>query len=85
MVAVRRHPRVGEMQVAWNYIRLSRMRSSLGRLTSILGEHTEEVLAEAGLSQAEIADLFGRGAALTETARPAAYPWFGLEPGINRT
>ncbi len=67
MVAVRQHPRVGQIQVAWNYIQFSGTKPSLGRHTPLLGEHTSEVLAEAGLSEAEIATLFENGGALTET------------------
>lgn len=67
LVAERRHPRVGKMKAAWNYIQFSDTSSSQGRPTPLLGEHTADVLAEAGLSQTEIAALFDSGAALTES------------------
>ncbi|MCB9930863.1 MAG: CoA transferase [Alphaproteobacteria bacterium] len=67
-VAERQHPKVGKLKVAWNYIQFSDTAPTLGRHTPLLGEHTAEVLAEAGLSQAEIDALFANGGALRETA-----------------
>ncbi len=68
MVAVRQHPKVGEMQSAWNYIQFADTALTAGRPTPLLGEQTAEVLAEAGLTEVEIAQLFESGAALAETA-----------------
>ena len=65
-VAERQHPKVGRMKVAWNYIQFSDTALTQGRPTPLLGEHTAEALAEAGLSQAEIDDLFASGGALSE-------------------
>lgn len=68
MVAVRQHPKAGRIVTAWNYIQFSNTADTEGRATPLLGEQTAEVLAEAGLSDAEIARLFESGAALAETA-----------------
>ncbi len=65
-VAERQHPKVGKMKVAWNYIQFSDTALTQGRHTPLLGEHTAEALAEAGLSQAEIDTLFANGGALSE-------------------
>ena len=67
-VAERQHPKVGKMKVAWNYIQFSDTAPTLGRHTPLLGEHTAEALAEAGLSQVEIDALFANGGALSENA-----------------
>ncbi|HKK31531.1 MAG TPA: CoA transferase, partial [Alphaproteobacteria bacterium] len=67
-VAVRLHPKVGQIKTAWNYIQFSNTASSAGRPTPLLGEHTAEALAEAGFSATEIAELFESGAALAESA-----------------
>lgn len=67
MVAVRQHPKVGKMQTAWNYIQFASTALTAGRPTPLLGEQTAEVLAESGLSQADIDQLFADGAALAET------------------
>lgn len=65
-VAERQHPKVGRMKVAWNYIQFSDTALTQGRPTPLLGEHTAEALAEAGLSQAEVDALFTNGGALSE-------------------
>ena len=67
-VAERQHPKVGRIKVAWNYIQFSDTALTQGRHTPLLGEHTAEALAEAGLSQAEIDALFANGGALSEAA-----------------
>ncbi len=67
MVALRQHPKVGAMQTAWNYIQFAGTALTQGRPTPLLGEQTAEVLGEAGLTDAQIAQLFADGAALTET------------------
>ncbi|MEQ9122192.1 MAG: CoA transferase, partial [Alphaproteobacteria bacterium] len=67
MVAERVHPKVGRMQTAWNYIQFGGTALTAGRPTPLLGEQTAEVLAEAGLGEAEIEALFESGAALVET------------------
>jgi len=68
MVAERVHPKVGRMQTAWNYIQFGGTALTAGRPTPLLGEQTAEVLAEAGLGEAQIKALFESGAALVETA-----------------
>ncbi len=66
MVATRQHPKVGRMQSAWNYIQFADTALTAGRPTPLLGEQTADVLAEAGLSEAEIAQLFETGAAFAD-------------------
>ena len=68
MVATRQHPKVGKMRTAWNYVQFADTASTAGRPTPLLGEHTRDVLAEAGLSPDEIDRLFADGAAVAETA-----------------
>ncbi len=67
-VAARRHPKVGRLRAAWNYIQFVGTETSAGRPTPLLGEHTADVLAEAGLAGDEIESLFAEGAALAEEA-----------------
>lgn len=68
MVAVRQHPKVGKIQTAWNYIQFANTALTQGRPTPLLGEQTAEVLAESGLTKAQIDQLFADGAALAEKA-----------------
>jgi formyl-CoA transferase len=57
MVAVREHPTGGRLRVQWRSVRFSDTESTAGRVTPLLGEHTAEVLAEAGYSPSEIDGL----------------------------
>ncbi len=57
MVVTRRHPTAGDLTVAWNYIQFGGTRPSAGRPTPLLGEQTDEVLAEVGYSAAEVKAL----------------------------
>ena len=61
------HPTAGRMRIAWNYIRFRDNRAFGARPTPLLGEHSADVLAEAGADAAEIEALFASGAVLAET------------------
>ena len=67
MVAVRRHPTVGQMRVAWQYIQFGHTRPTAGLPTPLLGEHTRAVLREVGLADAAIAQLHRDGIVKSET------------------
>lgn len=66
LVTTFEHPVLGRVEMAGRLIDIDGARP-LGR-APLLGEHTTEVLAEAGLSLDEVADLVGRGVA-RQTAR----------------
>jgi len=66
MVVERRHPNMGAMRIAWNYIDFGDTRSSTGRPTPLLGEQTEAVLRELGYDTGEIAALYSSGIVHTE-------------------
>ena len=66
MVAVRRHAKVGRIRVQWRSIQFGSTAPTLGRTTPLLGEHTAEVLAEAGYGAADIAALHAAGTVITE-------------------
>jgi crotonobetainyl-CoA:carnitine CoA-transferase CaiB-like acyl-CoA transferase len=68
MVAVREHPTVGKMRVAWQLIQFGATRASAGLPTPLLGEHTAEVLREIGCGECEIRSLYADGVVKTETA-----------------
>ncbi len=62
------HPTAGRMRIAWNYIGFRDTASSAARPTPLLGEHSADVLAEAGAGADEIEALFASGAILAERA-----------------
>ena len=66
MVARCEHPTGGEMRVAWNAINFAETKMSSGRPTPLLGEHTREVLEEAGFTMGEIERLCQAGVVKTE-------------------
>jgi crotonobetainyl-CoA:carnitine CoA-transferase CaiB-like acyl-CoA transferase len=51
------HPQLGEIRVINQAVGLSRTPASMASATPELGQHTDEVLTEAGYSAAEIAAL----------------------------
>jgi crotonobetainyl-CoA:carnitine CoA-transferase CaiB-like acyl-CoA transferase len=67
MVAVRQHPTVGELRVAWQYIQFGHTRPTQGRPTPLLGQHTDEVLREIGYGADAITALHTDGVVKTET------------------
>jgi len=65
MVAETDHPTVGRMRIACTYIRFRRTAPAPVRPTPLLGEHSADVLAEAGLDAQQIEALLASGAALS--------------------
>jgi len=62
------HPAVGEMTTVRSPVRFSDSQAEVREYTpAIVGEHTREVLAEAGLEERQIADLLESGAAFVTT------------------
>ena len=57
MVAVRQHPTVGELRVAWRYIQFGHTSATQGRPTPLLGQHTDDVLDELGIDHETRAKL----------------------------
>ena len=66
VVAVREHPRVGKLRIAWQLVQFTDTRSSDGLPTPLLGEHTSIVLREIGYSESEIRSLRADGVVKTE-------------------
>ncbi|HMO55562.1 MAG TPA: hypothetical protein PJ994_13730, partial [Tepidiformaceae bacterium] len=63
------HPRFGTQRVVGLHIQLSETPGSPGAPAPELGEHTAEVLAELGLSPAEVEAVIASGAAGAAPAR----------------
>ncbi|MFV0297734.1 MAG: CaiB/BaiF CoA transferase family protein [Hyphomicrobiaceae bacterium] len=61
LVAVRQHPTGGRLRVQWRSVTFSDTEPTLGRTTPLLGEHTADVLEEAGVPAGEIAELLKSG------------------------
>jgi crotonobetainyl-CoA:carnitine CoA-transferase CaiB-like acyl-CoA transferase len=57
------HPKAGRLRQARNAARFSQTPAAIRRPAPALGEHTDEILAEAGYSAAAIADLRAENAA----------------------
>ncbi len=70
MVAVRQHPTGGRLRVLWRSVVFSDTAPTQGRVTPLLGEHTAEVLREAGFKPAEIEALEAEGVVKTEQGKP---------------
>ncbi|EGJ11884.1 CaiB/BaiF CoA transferase family protein [Rubrivivax benzoatilyticus] len=61
MVTQAEHPLLGTIDLVASPMKLSATPPTLRRAPPLLGEHTDEVLREIGLTEAEIADLHARG------------------------
>ena len=57
------HPTEGRLRMTSSPINFAKTPTSIRRMPPHLGEHTEEILAEAGISQEKIAALLEQGAA----------------------
>jgi crotonobetainyl-CoA:carnitine CoA-transferase CaiB-like acyl-CoA transferase len=55
------HPHAGPMRQPRPAARFERTPASLSRFAPLLGEHTDEVLAEAGVASGDLAELRARG------------------------
>ena len=66
MITIHQHPVIGRMRVARHYVRCGNTEVVQGRPTPLLGEHTREVLQEAGFTAPAIADLYAKGVVKTE-------------------
>ncbi|MDA1349281.1 MAG: CoA transferase [Chloroflexi bacterium] len=66
MVQENRHPVDGDLKFSGNLIRFRNTRAPRRRHTPLLGEHSSEVLAEAGYSDSEIAALYESSVLKTE-------------------
>ncbi|MGI9482902.1 MAG: CaiB/BaiF CoA transferase family protein [Hyphomicrobiales bacterium] len=64
MVPSVEHPVAGEVQTLGLPVKFSRTPGDVNRPAPLLGQHTTEILKEAGFSQGEIATLLDTGAAL---------------------
>lgn len=62
------HPRAGRYKVVPPPARFGATPSTVRRPAPLIGEHTDEVLAELGLTEAEIAGLYDSGALRRRTA-----------------
>ena len=64
LVTETRHPTAGRMRIAWNYIGFRDTAPSAARPTPLLGEHSADVLSEAGVDEGEVEALIASGAVL---------------------
>ena len=64
------HPRLGTLRALGTPLRFGSSRATIHRAGPLLGEHTREVLAEAGCDATEIAGLVSTGAAVEASIRP---------------
>ena len=70
MVVEHQHPNIGSYKLSRNLIRLAATSNVDARSTPLLGEHTTEVLAEAGYPPNDIAALYQKDIVKTETPVP---------------
>jgi crotonobetainyl-CoA:carnitine CoA-transferase CaiB-like acyl-CoA transferase len=61
MVVEMEHPAAGLIRMLGTPIKLSAQPASIRRPPPVLGQHTDEILAEAGYDRTAIADLRRRG------------------------
>lgn len=61
MVETAVHSRLGEIKVVGTPLKFSRMTPGVRRAAPAYGEHTDEILKEAGLTEAEVAALRAKG------------------------
>ena len=71
MVVELEQPQLGTVRLLGHPVKFSRTPADPTRAAPALGEHTEEVLAEAGLGRQEIEDLIAAGAVAGPSGGPA--------------
>jgi crotonobetainyl-CoA:carnitine CoA-transferase CaiB-like acyl-CoA transferase len=69
MVTETDHPVAGRVKTIGLPVKFSATPGGITRPAPLLGEHTREVLAEAGLAQDEIERLIASGAAISSQAQ----------------
>jgi crotonobetainyl-CoA:carnitine CoA-transferase CaiB-like acyl-CoA transferase len=62
MVVEVTHPTLGHIQTLGSAIKLSATPTRVDRTAPLLGEHTDEILAEAGFSAKDIEQFYDAGA-----------------------
>ncbi len=77
MVVEVEQPRLGSVRLLGHPVKLSRTPADPTRPAPALGEHTEEVLRDAGLDDDEIAALLASGAAAGLNQEPEAHRFMG--------
>jgi crotonobetainyl-CoA:carnitine CoA-transferase CaiB-like acyl-CoA transferase len=70
MVVELEHPVAGVLRMLGTAIKLSGQPASIRRPPPVLGQHTDEILAEAGYSASRIAELRGTGVIRLQKAAP---------------
>ena len=70
MVQEVEHPRLGTMKVTRNPVLLDHDGPDIARPAPMLGEHSQEILAELGYDQAAIGKLVSAGATRLAAAQP---------------
>jgi crotonobetainyl-CoA:carnitine CoA-transferase CaiB-like acyl-CoA transferase len=77
MVVEAEQPGIGAVRLLGSPVKLSRTPADPTRPAPALGEHTEDVLREAGFSEAELEALLASGAAARENDRQQQEPFLG--------
>jgi formyl-CoA transferase len=72
MAASLEHPVAGSITMVGPLVRMSHTPATARHASPTIGQHNEEVLAEAGYSEAEVADLIERGILFVPEAAPQA-------------
>ena len=75
MVISYEQPELGEVRQLGVPIKLSRTPGGVHRPAPALGEHTNEVLTESGLSAEQVSTLLGSGAAKGMDTEPKGEPF----------
>jgi crotonobetainyl-CoA:carnitine CoA-transferase CaiB-like acyl-CoA transferase len=67
LVSQIKHPTIGNLKLAVNFIKFGRVKREVRRATPLLGQHTEEILSEIGRSPDDIQSLYQSEVVKTET------------------